>query len=262
MNLSHHPTHLITTIMPGSVSPPRGPRRRSPSPRRDRERDDRRDRPRDEDRRERDRPRDDDRRDRDRRDDRGGDRDRGHDRRSDRDRDERPRPRDSDREINRDADRGPSSGNRRTPSPPRRSKPKTKELSFYKKSSSSMGSFSHRRDPLALDNIEESAKERMERRAMGEVPARFGGTREQGVRNTMSTIAPAGGSATRGGGDPLDRMPAKGGGDGDRMMAERVAAMGGEAPAGGAAAGPPSGIPTYVVIYSLLYQHRRLRGDV
>jgi hypothetical protein len=109
-----------------------------------------------------------------------------------------------------------------------------------------MGSFSHRRDPLALDNIEESAKERMERRAMGEVPARFGGTREQGVRNTMSTIAPAGGSATRGGGDPLDRMPAKGGGDGDRMMAERVAAMGGGAPAGGAAAGPPSGIPTYV----------------
>ena len=110
-----------------------------------------------------------------------------------------------------------------------------------------MGSFSHRRDPLALDNIEESAKERMERRAMGEVPARFGGTREQGVRNTMSTIAPAtGGSATRGGGDPLDRMPAKGGADGDRMMAERVAAMGGGAPAGGAAAGPPSGIPTYV----------------
>jgi hypothetical protein len=228
--------------MPGSVSPPRGPRRRSPSPRRDRERDDRRDRPRDEDRRERDRPRDDDRRDRDRRDDRGGDRDR----RSDRDRDERPRPRDSDSEINRDADRGPSSGNRRTPSPPRRSKPKTKELSFYKKSSSSMGSFSHRRDPLALDNIEESAKERMERRAMGEVPARFGGTREQGVRNTMSTIAPSTGSATRGGGDPLDRMPAKGGVDGDRMMAERVAAMGGGAPAGGAAAGPPSGIPTYV----------------
>jgi len=228
--------------MPGSVSPPRGPRRRSPSPRRDKERDDRRDRPRDEDRRERDRPRDDDRRDRDRRDERGGDRDR----RSDRDRDERPRPRDSDREINREADRGPSSGRRRTPSPPRRSKPKTKELSFYKKSSSSMGSFSHRRDPLALDNIEESAKERMERRAMGEVPARFGGTREQGVRNTMSTIAPAGGSAMRGGGDPLDRMPAKGGADGDRMMAERVAAMGGGAPAGGAAAGPPSGIPTYV----------------
>jgi len=221
--------------MPGSVSPPRGPRRRSPSPRRDRERDDRRDRPRDEDRRDRDR---------DRRDDRGGHRDRG----SDRDRDERPRPRDSEREVNRDADRGPSSGNRRTPSPPRRSKPKTKELSFYKKSSSSsMGSFSHRRDPLALDNIEESAKERMERRAMGEVPARFGGTREQGVRNTMSTIAPTGGgSATSGGGDPLDRMPAKGGADGDRMMAERVAAMGGGAPAGGAAAGPPSGIPTYV----------------
>jgi len=116
-----------------------------------------------------------------------------------------------------------------------------------------MGSFSHRRDPLALDNIEESAKERMERRAMGEVPARFGGTREQGVRNTMSTIAPTGGgSATRGGGDPLDRMPAKGGADGDRMMAERVAAMGGGAPAGGAAAGPPSGIPTYVSFFAFL----------
>lgn len=245
--------------MPTDVSPPRGPRRRSPSPRRDRERDDRsnRDRPRDEDRRDRDRDRRDDR-DRDR----GMDRDRGHERRSDRDRDDRgPRlDRDADRARDRDGDRGPGPNDRsrRTPSPPRRSKPKTKELSFYKKSSSSnsMGSFSHRRDPLALDNIEESAKERMERRAMGEVPARFGGTREQGVRNTMSTIAPSGtsGSATRGGGDPLDRMPSKGG-DGDRMMAERVAAMGGGAPAGGAAAGPPSGIPTYVNhLHTLLLQ--------
>jgi ubiquitin-like protein 5 len=102
----------------------------------------------------------------------------------------------------------------------------------------------------------------MERRERGEVPARFGGTREQGVRNTMSSIAPqgnapagagAGGSGggtghLRRGGDPLDRMPAKGpggGGEADRMMQERVAAMGGGAPPPtSGSTGPPSGIPT------------------
>jgi ubiquitin-like protein 5 len=95
-----------------------------------------------------------------------------------------------------------------------------------------------------LDVVEVSAKERMERRERGEVPARFGGTREQGVRNTMSTIAPAMGGGGRGGVDPLDRMPARGGGgDGDRMMQERVAAMGGAAPPA-ASSGPPTGVPT------------------
>lgn len=95
--------------------------------------------------------------------------------------------------------------------------------------------------------MEETAKERMQRREQGEVPARFGGTREQGVRNTMSTIAPQGtanGGARRGvGGDPLDRLPNK---DADRMQQERLAAMGGGGGAGApaASAGPPSGIPT------------------
>jgi len=89
----------------------------------------------------------------------------------------------------------------------------------------------------------------MERRDRGEVPARFGGTREQGVRNTMSANAPQGSSmgSLRRGADPLDRMPVKGveerredggrdgdggggrGGDagrnGDRAREERVAAM-------------------------------------
>jgi ubiquitin-like protein 5 len=113
--------------------------------------------------------------------------------------------------------------------------------------------------------VEESAKDRMQRREKGEVPARFGGTREQGVRNTMSTIAPSGsapGGAVRGGGDPLDRMPVKGGGgggDGDRMMQERVAAMGGSAPSGGAAAGPPSGIPTQVFFHLYTWRSRSSR---
>ena len=102
-----------------------------------------------------------------------------------------------------------------------------------------MGSFSSRRDPL--DNMpEESARERMERRERGEVPARFGGTREHGVRNTMSTIAPGGTAPSGMGsfrktGDPLDRMPVKGGAPeeparaegsrGDRDRSERMAAM-------------------------------------
>ena len=98
----------------------------------------------------------------------------------------------------------PRSDLRRSVSPPRGPR-KPKELSFYKKSSSSLGSFSHRRDPLE----DESARERMERRDRGEVPARFGGTREQGVRNTMSAAAPQAASmgSLRRGVDPLDRMP-------------------------------------------------------
>ncbi|KAK1924095.1 ubiquitin-related domain-containing protein [Papiliotrema laurentii] len=87
-----------------------------------------------------------------------------------------------------------------------------RELSFYKKSS--VGSFSRQRDPLE----EETAKERMQRRDRGEVPARFGGTREHGVRNTMSTVAPVGTAPTGMGSfkrtnDPLDRMSAKRGED-------------------------------------------------
>lgn len=134
--------------MPRSPSPPRGPRRRSPSPRRDRER---------------------------------------------------------------DRSRSPvRSGSSRRP----------KELSFYKKSgSSSMGSLSQRRDPLDQDG--ETARDRMERRERGEIPGRFGGTREHGVRNTMSSVAPSAGGAPSGmgsfrrGDDPLDRMPVRGG-EGER----------------------------------------------
>ncbi|OCF41909.1 ubiquitin-like protein 5 [Kwoniella heveanensis CBS 569] len=112
----------------------------------------------------------------------------------------------------RDRDSRPRSRSR---SPPRQPK-RAKELSFYKKSSqpssSSLGSFSSRRDPLDAD--EPSARERAERRERGEVPARFGGTREQGVRNTMGT-AVGGGVATGMGSlgrksDPLDRMGVRG----------------------------------------------------
>ncbi|WVQ99529.1 ubiquitin-like protein 5 [Kwoniella sp. CBS 9459] len=109
----------------------------------------------------------------------------------------------------------------RSRSPPRQPK-RAKELPFYKKSSqpssSSLGSFSSRRDPLDAD--EPSAKERAERRERGEVPARFGGTREQGVRNTMGTAS--GGNMPTGMGslgrksDPLDRMGVKGDDRGDR----------------------------------------------
>lgn len=101
-----------------------------------------------------------------------------------------------------------------------------------------MGSFSQRRDPL---DMEETGKERMERRERGNIPARFGGTREQGVRNTMSTVAPVGtanssmGSLRREG-DPLDRMPVKrgeddgpppapAGGGADQAQRERLAQM-------------------------------------
>lgn len=119
-----------------------------------------------------------------------------------------------------------------------------------------MGSFSSRRDPLAYEEVEETEKERLQRRERGEVPARFGGTKEQGVRNTMSRVAPQG-SAPSGMGsfrraaDPLDRIGSKGGNgpapggpggagglDGDKMRQERVAAMDKpRAVASGAAAG-------------------------
>ena len=86
---------------------------------------------------------------------------------------------------------------------------------------------------------EESEKERLQRRERGEVPARFGGTREQGVRNTMTMNpnVPAGGVGSfKRSTDPLDRMPTRGegggaggGGDrpsGDKMREERMAQMG------------------------------------
>ncbi|WVF71337.1 ubiquitin-like protein 5 [Kwoniella sp. CBS 6097] len=103
----------------------------------------------------------------------------------------------------------------RSRSPPRQPK-RAKELSFYKKSSqpssSALGSFSSRRDPLDAD--EPSAKERAERRERGEVPARFGGTREQGVRNTMGTAGsgsmPSGMGSLGRKSDPLDRMGVRG----------------------------------------------------
>ncbi|ORY32869.1 hypothetical protein BCR39DRAFT_522205 [Naematelia encephala] len=118
------------------------------------------------------------------------------------------------RSPSRSPPRGPRGDRDRSRSPVRSAPTRRpKELSFYKKSSSSMGSFSQRRDPL--DEMPESAKERMERRDRGEVPARFGGTREHGVRNTMSSIAPQGTAAVGMGSlrrtnDPLDRMPVKG----------------------------------------------------
>nr|XP_019003132.1 ubiquitin-like protein 5 [Kwoniella mangroviensis CBS 8507]OCF66593.1 ubiquitin-like protein 5 [Kwoniella mangroviensis CBS 8507] len=83
--------------------------------------------------------------------------------------------------------RSPSPRRSRSRSPPPRHHPKKpKELSFYKKSSSSVGSFSQRRDPL---DDEPTARERAERRERGEVPQRFGGTREQGVRNSMGNVS-------------------------------------------------------------------------
>lgn len=94
---------------------------------------------------------------------------------------------------------------------------------------------SDQKDPLEI----ETEKERLQRREKGEVPARFGGTREQGVRNTMTMNPnlPVGGVSTSVGSlgrkiDPLDRMSSKsggGGGDrpnGDRLRDERIAAMG------------------------------------
>ena len=143
-----------------------------------------------------------------------------------------PQPRET-----RDRDRS------RSRSPPRGPR-KAKELSFYKKSSSSLGSSSQRRDPFD----DESARVRMERRDRGEVPARFGGTREQGVRNTMSAVAPVGSSSMgslKRTADPLDRMRVKGGNErredgpgdkggvetggprrnGDQAREERVSAM-------------------------------------
>lgn len=69
-----------------------------------------------------------------------------------------------------------------------------------------MGSFPHRRDPLD----EPTSKERAEARERGEVPKRFGGTREQGVRNTMGNVPSASVGSFKRGGDPLDRYGVRG----------------------------------------------------
>jgi ubiquitin-like protein 5 len=93
---------------------------------------------------------------------------------------------------------------------------RTKELSFYKKSSSSYGSGAHSRGTVGDVGEEETAKERAQRRERGEVPKRFGGSREQGVRNTMGNVAAASVGASTGSlkrtGDPLDRMGVRGSG--------------------------------------------------
>nr|ODO01222.1 ubiquitin-like protein 5 [Cryptococcus depauperatus CBS 7855] len=93
----------------------------------------------------------------------------------------------------------------RSASPPPRKEKKPRELSFYKKSSSSMGS---RGRNSQLEEL--SAKERAEARERGEVPKRFGGTREQGVRNTMGNVASSSMGSFKRTGDPLDRYGVKG----------------------------------------------------
>lgn len=61
---------------------------------------------------------------------------------------------------------------------------------------------------------EETAKERAQRRERGEVPKRFGGSREQGVRNTMGNVAAPVANSSVGSfkrsGDPLDRLGVRG----------------------------------------------------
>ncbi|WVW84110.1 ubiquitin-like protein 5 [Kwoniella bestiolae CBS 10118] len=101
----------------------------------------------------------------------------------------------------------PSHRNRsRSRSPPRHPK-KPRELSFYKKPTHPIGSFSSRRDPL---DEEPTARERAERRERGEVPQRFGGTREQGVRNTMGNVSSTSLGSLGRKEDPLDRMGVRG----------------------------------------------------
>lgn len=111
----------------------------------------------------------------------------------------------------------------RSPSPRRSASPdhkpkqwtqrRPKELSFYKRSAQAYGQ--PQRPVGVMEEEEETAKERAQRRERGMVPKRFGGTREQGVRNTMGNVS--GAIQTTGGmgsfkrtGDPLDRMGVKG----------------------------------------------------
>ncbi|KAL1411454.1 ubiquitin-like modifier hub1 [Vanrija albida] len=98
----------------------------------------------------------------------------------------------------------------RSRSPPKQwSQRRAKELSFYKKG----GAPAPRAPGGQYVEEEETAKERAVRRERGEVPRRFGGSREQGVRNTMGNVvvpvASAPGSFKRTG-DPLDRLGVRG----------------------------------------------------
>ncbi|WOO81142.1 Ubiquitin-like protein 5 [Vanrija pseudolonga] len=99
----------------------------------------------------------------------------------------------------------------RSPPPKQWSQRKAKELSFYKKGGAAPPP--PRAPGAAYVEEEETAKERAQRRERGEVPRRFGGSREQGVRNTMGNVvvpvASAPGSFKRTG-DPLDRLGVRG----------------------------------------------------
>ncbi|CAK9781099.1 ubiquitin-like protein [Cutaneotrichosporon oleaginosum] len=112
--------------------------------------------------------------------------------------------------------RSRSASPRRSASPDRKSKQqwsqrRPKELSFYKRSARDYGQPSSGR---ALEPEEETAKERAQRRERGEVPRRFGGTRDQGVRNTMGNVQAAAMGSLKRTVDPLDRMGVKGSGGG------------------------------------------------
>lgn len=99
----------------------------------------------------------------------------------------------------------------RSPPPKQWSQRKAKELSFYKKGGAAPPP--PRAPGVPYVEEEETAKDRAQRRERGEVPRRFGGSREQGVRNTMGNVvvpvASAPGSFKRTG-DPLDRLGVRG----------------------------------------------------
>jgi ubiquitin-like protein 5 len=123
--------------------------------------------------------------------------------------------------------RSRSASPRRSASPDRKPKQwnqrRPKELSFYKRSAREYGQPSSG----AAEPEEETAKERAQRRERGEVPRRFGGTRDQGVRNTMGNVQAASmGSLKR----TVDRLGVKesgrerserGGGDRERDRSDR-----------------------------------------
>ncbi|EJT45196.1 hypothetical protein A1Q1_06428 [Trichosporon asahii var. asahii CBS 2479] len=136
--------------------------------------------------------------------------------RRDRDRSRSPR---RDRDRSRSPRRDRDEGDRRSSRPWTERRPK--ELSFYKKSSAAYGQPSSSSRSIAEIGEEETAKERAQRRERGEVPRRFGGTREQGVRNTMGNVGGMLGPAAGVGSfkrtsDPLDRIGVKGRDYGDR----------------------------------------------
>ncbi|TXT08972.1 hypothetical protein VHUM_02446 [Vanrija humicola] len=107
--------------------------------------------------------------------------------------------------------REPRRDRSRSPPPKQWSQRKAKELSFYKKGGAAPPPPRAPGAPYVEE--EETAKDRAQRRERGEVPRRFGGSREQGVRNTMGNVvvpvASAPGSFKRTG-DPLDRLGVRG----------------------------------------------------